>query len=113
MKSLKSASKTAYSRKYLFELSEDQKQEIKEAFDVLDQERQSNSIPMKDLNIVLRALGFEVTKEELNKIMVELDKGEEDMLKYEEFFEIMQKKFVKLIFNFIEAFNKIYKLIIN
>lgn len=94
MKSMKNLPKTSYSKKFLFEISEEQKQEIKEAFDVLDQERQSNSIPMRELNIVLRALGFEVTKEELNKIMKELDKSEEDMLKYEEFFEIMQKKFV-------------------
>jgi len=94
MKSNRSPSKNAYSKKLLFELSEEQKQEIKEAFEVLDQERQSNSIPIKDLNIVLRALGFEVTKEEMNKIMKELDKNEDDMLKYEDFFEIMQKKFV-------------------
>jgi len=96
---MKSASKNANSKKFLFELSEEQKQEIKQAFDVLEQERQNNSIPIKDLNIVLRALGFEVTKDEMNKIMNELDKGEEDLLRYEEFFEIMQKKFVKNIFN--------------
>ena len=37
-------------------------------------------------------MGFEVTKEELSKISIEFDKGEDDLLKYEEFYEIMQKK---------------------
>ncbi len=90
----RSPTKNTNSKKLLFELSEEQKQEIKQAFDVLEQERQNNCIPMKDLNIVLRALGFEVTKDEMNKIMYELNKGEEEMLRYEEFFEIMKKKFV-------------------
>ncbi len=94
MKSIKSGSKASYSKRFLFELSEEQKQEIKEAFDVLDTEK-INTIPMKDLNIILRALGFEVTKEEMNKIMKELEKNEDDVLKYEEFFEIMQKKIVR------------------
>ena len=77
----------------LFDLSEEHKQEIKEAFDVLDTEK-INAISFKDLNIILRALGFEVTKEELEKISLEYTKGEDDLLKYEEFYDIMQKKIV-------------------
>ena len=100
MKSMRSSHKTGSSaKKLLFDLSEEHKQEIKEAFDVLDTEK-INAISFKDLNIILRALGFEVTKEELAKISVEFDKGEEDLLKYEEFYEIMQKKIVNKIFNF-------------
>ena len=94
---MRSNIKTGSAKKLLFDLSEEHKQEIKEAFDVLDTEK-INAILFKDLNIILRALGFEVTKEELSKISVEFDKGEDDLLKYEEFYEIMQKKIVKLIF---------------
>lgn len=92
MKSIRS-NKTSSPKKLLFDLSEEHKQEIKEAFDVLDADK-INAIYFKDLNIILRALGFDVTKEELDKISKEFDKGEDDMLKYEEFFEIMQKKIV-------------------
>jgi Ca2+-binding EF-hand superfamily protein len=87
---------TPSKRNILFDLSEVQKQEIKEAFDVLDVEK-INAIPFKDLNIILRALGFEVTKEELSKISVEFNKTEDDVLKYEEFYGIMQKKIVMKI----------------
>lgn len=95
MKSIRSGTtkSSPSKRNILFDLSEEQKQEIKEAFDVLDVEK-VNAIPFKDLNIILRALGFEVTKEELSKISNEFCKGEDDVLKYEEFYEIMQKKIV-------------------
>jgi Ca2+-binding EF-hand superfamily protein len=95
MKSIRSGTtkSSPSKRNILFDLSEEQKQEIKEAFDVLDVEK-VNAIPFKDLNIILRALGFEVTKEELSKISNEFFKGEDDVLKYEEFYEIMQKKIV-------------------
>ena len=93
---MRSGTKTSASaKKLLFDLSEEHKQEIKEAFDVLDVDK-INAISFKDLNIILRALGFEVTKEELSKISVEYDKGDDDILKYEEFYEIMQKKIVKI-----------------
>ena len=99
MKSMRSGQKQS-SKKLLFDLSEEHKQEIKEAFDVLDIERQ-NAIPFKDLNIILRALGFDVTKEEISKISLDFEKSEDDLLKYEEFYEIMQKKIVRLfLFNF-------------
>lgn len=94
MKSIRSLKSSP--KKLLFDISEEHKQEIKEAFDVLDSDK-INAICFKDLNIILRALGFEVTKEEISKISKEFEKGDEDLLRYEEFYEIMQKKFVKII----------------
>lgn len=92
----KSTAKVSTSRKLLFTISDEQKEEIKEAFDVLDTDK-TNTIAMRDLSLLFRALGFEVTSEEIKKIQKESGKGEEDVLKYEEFFDIMQKKFVNFL----------------
>ena len=46
------------------ELTEEQKQEIKEAFDLFDTAG-SGSIDAKELKVAMRALGFEPKKEEI------------------------------------------------
>ena len=50
---------------YKQELSEEQKNEIKEAFDLFDTSG-SGTIEAKELKVALRALGFEQTKDEIN-----------------------------------------------
>ena len=49
------------------QLTEEQKQEIKEAFDLFDTDG-SGSIDAKELKVALRALGFEPRKEEIAEI---------------------------------------------
>ena len=98
MKSNKLASKSGNQlKKLFFELTEEQKQEIKEAFDVLDTDK-TNLIYLRDLNIILRALGFEVKKDEISNILNDLQKTEDDQIKYDDFYEIMKKKFVNFLF---------------
>ena len=46
------------------ELTEEQKQEIKEAFDLFDTDG-SGSIDAKELKVAMRALSFEPNKEEI------------------------------------------------
>merc|ERR1712193_278484 len=50
------------------ELTEEQKQEIKEAFDLFDTDG-SGSIDSKELKVAMRALGFEPKNEEFQKMM--------------------------------------------
>ena len=55
------------------ELSEEQKQEIREAFDLFDADG-SGTIDVKELKVAMRALGFEPKKEEIKKLVSEYDK---------------------------------------
>ena len=50
------------------ELSEDQKNDIREAFNLFDTEG-NGSIDTKDLKVAMRALGFEPRKEDIKKMV--------------------------------------------
>ena len=58
----------------LFILSDEQKNDIREAFNLFDSNATGN-IDTKDLKVAMRALGFEPRKEEIKKMLVEVDKG--------------------------------------
>jgi len=49
-------------------------EEIKEAFDLFDTNG-SGIIDMKDLKVALRALGFEPAKEEIKRLISDLNNG--------------------------------------
>ena len=55
------------------ELTEEQRQEIKDAFDLFDTEG-TGVIDAKELKVALKALGFEPRKEEVKKLIAEVDK---------------------------------------
>ena len=55
------------------ELTEEQKQEIREAFDLFDSDG-SGTIDVKELKVAMRALGFEPKKEEIKKMIADIDK---------------------------------------
>jgi Ca2+-binding EF-hand superfamily protein len=55
------------------ELGPEQKQEIKEAFDLFDTDG-SGTIDAKELRVAMRALGFEPTKDEIKQMIADLDK---------------------------------------
>merc|ERR1712039_214728 len=69
--------------------------EIKEAFDLFDTDG-TGTIDAKELKVALRALGFEPKKEELKKLVSDLDKSSsqsgQGQLDYNEFLEIMTAK---------------------
>ncbi len=83
------------SKKLRNELSEEQKQEIKEAFGLFDSES-AGVIDAKELKVAMRALGFEPKKEEIRKILQDLDRSGDGMIKFEEFYDIMTVKMVLL-----------------
>jgi centrin-1 len=83
--------KTTKVNKKQRELSEEQRQEIKEAFDLFDTEGK-NEIDTKELKVAMRALGFEPKKEEVRRLIQEVDKNGEGVIRYEDFYEIMSQK---------------------
>lgn len=78
-------------RKGRTELTEEQRQEIKEAFDLFDTDG-SGSIDSKELKVAMRALGFEPRKEEVKRMISEMDKDGSGTIEYPEFEEMMASK---------------------
>mmetsp|Transcript_2121 Transcript_2121/g.3268 ORF Transcript_2121/g.3268 Transcript_2121/m.3268 type:complete len:167 (-) Transcript_2121:120-620(-) len=72
------------------ELTEEQKQEIKEAFDLFDTDG-SGEIDSKELKVAMRALGFEPKKEEIQKMISDVDDDGSGTIGYEEFLKMMRK----------------------
>ncbi len=107
--------KQAQSAKRLRQLlSQKQKNDIKMAFDYFDQGG-AGKIKKKELKVILRALGFDPSNEELDKLVdnkndKKLD--EKDTIDFQEFMDIMLIKIEeKLSLDDIKyAFNKIAKI---
>nr|CAD7260372.1 unnamed protein product [Timema shepardi] len=74
-----------------FELTEEQKTDIKEAFDLFDTEG-TGKIETKELKVAMRALGFEPKKEEIKKMIADIDKDASGALSYEDFLSLMTVK---------------------
>ena len=73
------------------ELTEEQKQEIKEAFDLFDTDGSGN-IDSKELKVAMRALGFEPKREEIKKLISEVDKDGSGVIDFPEFLDMMTQK---------------------
>jgi Ca2+-binding EF-hand superfamily protein len=73
------------------ELTEEQKQEIREAFDLFDTDK-SGSIDYHELKVAIRALGFDIKKEEVRRIMAEVDREGTGTIEFPEFLSIMTEK---------------------
>lgn len=84
------ASKPAGSRTKV-ELTEEQRQEIKEAFDLFDTDG-SGSIDAKELKVAMRALGFEPKKEEIRKMISDVDTDGSGTIDFNEFMDMMTAK---------------------
>merc|ERR1712004_547248 len=73
------------------ELTEEQKQEIKEAFDLFDTDG-SGTIDQKELKVAMRALGFESKRDEIKKMIADVDQNGSGVIEYSEFLEMMTQK---------------------
>jgi len=73
------------------ELSDEQKQEIKEAFDLFDADK-DGSIDYHELKVAMRALGFDLKKAEVLKILRDHDKTGHNLIEYEDFAKIMAER---------------------
>ena len=78
-------------RKGRTEVTEEQKQEIKEAFDLFDTDG-SGSRDAKELKVAMRALGFEPKKEEVRRMIAEVDKDGSGTIEFPEFLDMMATK---------------------
>ena len=76
---------------YKQELNAEQKTEIKDAFDLFDSSG-SGTIEPKELKVALRALGFEPSKDDINKLIADFDKDKSGRIDFHEFLAIMMKK---------------------
>mmetsp|Transcript_8267 Transcript_8267/g.8964 ORF Transcript_8267/g.8964 Transcript_8267/m.8964 type:complete len:187 (-) Transcript_8267:95-655(-) len=69
-------------------LDEEQVAELKEAFNLFDTEH-SGQIDARELKAAMRALGFEIKKDEIRRIMNDLDKDVTGTVDLDEFIQIM------------------------
>lgn len=72
-------------------LTEEQIEEIREAFNLFDTDH-SGSIDYRELKAAMRALGFEVKKEELRKMITDIDADGSGQIEFPEFLEMMTGK---------------------
>merc|ERR1712162_79213 len=79
------------SREQAGNLSEQQKQEIREAFDLFDTDG-SGAIDAKELKVAMRALGFEPKKDEIRKMISDIDKDGDGTIDFDEFMMMMTAK---------------------
>ncbi|KAI4296652.1 hypothetical protein L6164_036595 [Bauhinia variegata] len=72
-------------------LTKQKKQEIKEAFELFDTDN-SGTIDAKELNVAMRALGFEMTEDQINQMIAAVDKDGSGAIDFEEFVHMMTAK---------------------
>lgn len=75
------------SSKRRIQLTKDEEKEVEEAFNVFDVDK-SGTMDAKELRDALRALGFDVTKAEVNKIMSRKDPTGNGFLPFEVFKQV-------------------------
>jgi centrin-1 len=75
-------------------LTEEQKQEIREAFDLFDTDG-SGTIDAKELKVAMRALGFEPKKEEVKKMIADVDTDGSGCIGFEDFLSLMTQKMLE------------------
>ncbi|KAI4021978.1 centrin 3, partial [Homo sapiens] len=73
-------------RKKRRELSEEQKQEIKDAFELFDTDK-DEAIDYHELKVAMRALGFDVKKADVLKILKDYDREATGKITFEDFNE--------------------------
>jgi centrin-3 len=76
------------------ELSEEQKQEIKEAFELFDTNK-DGALDYHELKVAMRALGTDLKKPEVLKILREQDKTGEGLMVYDDFLKVMTERILE------------------
>ena len=73
------------------ELTQEQKQGIREAFNLFDVDK-TGTIDSNELRVALRAMGFDVSKADIREIMRDYDRDGTGELKLQDFTDIMTSK---------------------
>ena len=69
------------------ELQDEQKKELQEAFELFDTEKQG-SIDCHELKVLMRALGFQVTKQEVIDLVQDVDVTHSGRVDFSDYMEI-------------------------
>ena len=72
------------------ELSEEQKQEIKEAFELFDTDK-DGCVDYHELKVAMRALGFDLKKAEVLKILRDHDRQDQGLIDFDGFAKISEE----------------------
>eukprot|EP00388_Colpodella_angusta_P007160 GDKJ01020465.1.p1 GENE.GDKJ01020465.1~~GDKJ01020465.1.p1 ORF type:complete len:181 (-),score=43.20 GDKJ01020465.1:39-581(-) len=72
-------------------LSEEQLEELREAFDLFDTDH-SGAIDARELKAAMRALGFEVNKDQVRQMVLDIGKDATSSFSFEDFCELMSTK---------------------
>ncbi|KAK1445009.1 EF-hand like protein [Babesia gibsoni] len=89
------------------ELSDEQITEIKDAFAIFDTNK-SGHIEIRELKMVLKALGFDPTSDEMYSIMSAVDKEGYGTVSYDDYFKIVKNKVLER--DPMEEISKAFKL---
>ncbi|KDN35893.1 putative CDC31-spindle pole body component, centrin [Tilletiaria anomala UBC 951] len=73
------------------DLSDEQRQEIREAFELFDTDK-DGAIDYHELKVAMRALGFDLKKAEVLKILRDSDKSGQGVMEWEDFNRIMSER---------------------
>ena len=79
------------------ELTDEQKQEIKEAFELFDTDK-DGAVDYHELKVAMRALGFDLKKAEVLKILRDHDKTGRGLLEFEDFAKISRSRLLFIFF---------------
>jgi centrin-3 len=71
------------------EISEEQKQEIKEAFELFDTDK-DGAVDYHELKVAMRALGFDLKKPEVLKLLRDHDKRGHQLMEFDDFAKISE-----------------------
>merc|ERR1712153_98674 len=85
-------------------LSDEQMEEIREAFGLFDGDA-SGAIDVRELKAAMRALGFEVKNEELKKMVADVDGDGNGTIEFGEFLEMMTGKMGEKVFKLFDDDN--------
>lgn len=72
-------------------LTDEQRQEIKEAFELFDTDK-DGAIDYHELKVAMRALGFDLKKAEVLKLLRDHDKTNSGLLEWDDFNRIMSER---------------------
>merc|ERR1712137_1157788 len=100
-------SRRAAAKKKPGQLSDEQLDEIREAFSLFDSDA-SGMIDVRELKAAMRALGFEVKNEELKKMVTDIDNDGNGTIEFTEFLQMMTGKMVEK--DTREDIEKVFKL---
>ena len=81
--------KTSHRRKTV--LSEDQMDELREAFGLFDSDNKG-ALDARELKAAIRAMGFDVKKDQVRKMMQDIGREPNQLISQPDFFEIMRDK---------------------